>query len=370
MSKLEFKKRIISRLRRKLKERSGIMLLAILWMLVILTALAVGLGRNTKIELVLTKHAIAKAKSKYYALAGIEFARDQIQLDSKDKMSFSFDNLYSCAVPNTEELSSESLFRRNQIGSGYFSILYEKDDPFVSQSKKYYGLSDEDGRININSLDGKTAGVLRELIVLNGFSREDANIIAYSIVDWIDPDSRITAEPYGAEDDYYSGLDRPYHCKNLFFDSKEELFLIRGMTPEIYNAVKEHITVFPKKRGFLVNFDTAPEEVLKAIARAAAGGASNTEISDADSAVEKLVNYRKGDDGEEATSDDRIYDVNMLALNAKEKAVLRGVSRYRSKRSQYIRVNVFGTEENSNIRSNINAIISRKDLSLVYWNRT
>lgn len=363
------KETYMSGLIRKLNQRSGSMLLVVLWMLVILTALAVSLGRNTNIELTLTKHAIAQAKAKYYAFAGIEYSKNQIRLDSKDERSLAFDNLYYCAVPKTSEVSVEGLFERNEIETGYFSVRYEIDDQDESQIKQGYGFIDEERRININSLDVNSSGVLRELLMLKGFDRDVANTIAYSTVDWTDPDAKIIKENYGAEDDHYSSLGRPYHCKNLPFDSKEELLLVRGMTIEIFNEIKEYLTIFPKNGQFLVNFETASAEVLKAIARSVAGGQTNAEISDADSAVEKLIAFRNGADGLEATEDDELFDINEIPLNAKEKAVLMSVAKYRSNKSNFINVTVIGVEEHRDVESTINAVIDRKDLSLVYWNR-
>ena len=55
--------------------------------------------------------------------------------------------------------------------------------------------------------------------------------VADAIVDWLDMDS--SPRPYGAEDDYYTALSPPYHCKNGPLDSLEELLLVRGVTPEL-----------------------------------------------------------------------------------------------------------------------------------------
>ena len=363
MNDLEIKEIILSGLRRKLNKRSGIMLLSVLWMLVILTVLAVGLGRSTNIELALTKHAIAQAKAKYYAFAGIEFSKNQIKLDSKNKQSLFFDNLYCFAVPKISEVSAESLFKQNEIDDGYFSVRYDVGDKNVLHLKSGYGFLDEDRRININALNAKTASVIRELLILKGSGHDAANTIAYSIVDWVDADSRIVNETYGAEDDHYSGLDRPYHCKNLPFDSKEELLLVKGMTAEIFSKIKDHITIFPKKGRFFVNFDTTSVEVLKSIARSVTGGLTNAEIIDADSAVEKIIVFRKGGDG-------KVFDLNEIHFNAKEKVVLRSILKYRAKRSNFINVNVIGVEEDRNVRSIIKTVIDCNDLSFVYWNRT
>jgi DNA uptake protein ComE-like DNA-binding protein len=55
--------------------------------------------------------------------------------------------------------------------------------------------------------------------------------IADAIIDWIDADD--LPRTNGAEDDYYTGLQPPYHCKNGPLDSLEELLLVRGVTQEL-----------------------------------------------------------------------------------------------------------------------------------------
>ena len=55
--------------------------------------------------------------------------------------------------------------------------------------------------------------------------------VANSILDWLDPDD--TPRSDGAEDDYYSSLPNPYHCKNGPLDSLEELLLVKGVTPHM-----------------------------------------------------------------------------------------------------------------------------------------
>jgi general secretion pathway protein K len=42
----------------------------------------------------------------------------------------------------------------------------------------------------------------------------------------------------GAENDYYLSLKEPYYCKNGNLDSIEELFLIKGVTPDLYHGKK------------------------------------------------------------------------------------------------------------------------------------
>ena len=65
--------------------------------------------------------------------------------------------------------------------------------------------------------------------------------VADAIVDWLDMDS--SPRPYGAEDDYYTALSPPYHCKNGPLDSLEELLLVRGVTRSCCSATTRTETV-------------------------------------------------------------------------------------------------------------------------------
>ena len=63
--------------------------------------------------------------------------------------------------------------------------------------------------------------------------------------------------------------------------------MVRGVTREIYDALKDQVTVFPKQGILRVNFDTAPEAVLAALARAMSTVLPDVAPSDADALVEK-----------------------------------------------------------------------------------
>ena len=64
--------------KKRKSNRSGVILIAVLWVLVILTMLTTSIGRNTSIELSLTKYAIARLQAKYLAWGGLVYAMNQI----------------------------------------------------------------------------------------------------------------------------------------------------------------------------------------------------------------------------------------------------------------------------------------------------
>ncbi len=359
---------------RKMKNNSGIILFIVLWALVILTTLAVSLGRGTNIELILAKYSVAKLKAKYLAWGGLVYAIHQISLDSEDEDSKDKDTLYYCAIPIDSEKSPESLFKQRPLGDGYFEVAFFSQDTPETKSSLRFGLEDEERKININATNVSNTDVLSSLIVLLGFDEELAKTIAFSVVDWIDDGDVLSQSGYGAEDDYYAGLG--YHCKNKPFDSLEELLLVRGMTKEIFKKIKNYITIFPKTEGAVLkmNFDTASEIVLKAAAYTFTGGDTNAEISDADSLVEKIVRYRSGEDGLEFTEDDRVVDSHEVAiiLNPREGAIFSTMDnkQFRTNKSDFLHVVVRGRGENSEVDATIEAVVSREipeSISIVSW---
>lgn len=114
-----------------------------------------------------------------------------------------------------------------------------------------FGLQDESARLNLNTLtvlDENSEGLLAALSLLSdpesgeevptsiatelllalpGMTEE----LADCILDWLDEDDE--PRPYGAEIEYYSGLQTPYEPTNGPINSVEELLLVNGMTPTL-----------------------------------------------------------------------------------------------------------------------------------------
>jgi type II secretory pathway component PulK len=210
---------------------------------------------------------------------------------------------------------------------------------------------------------------LSALIVILGLDDETAKTISYAVLDWKDEDDSPSDSAYGAEDDYYQSLPKPYQCKNRPFDSAEELLLVRGMTPEIYEGLKGYVTVFPKQGILRVNFDTAPAGVLTALARAMGAVLPNVAPSDAEALVEKILRYRQGEDGTALTRDDRVVALNAMPVNAVERNLFLAMSQFRTYTSDYLRVRVKGTEKTREAQTVIEAVVYRNELSTLSWHR-
>lgn len=136
-------------------------------------------------------------------------------------------------------------------------------------------MTDEGAKIAVNRVgDAILTEVLTNLLRggnrTKGVSKRDADDIAEvvdSILDWRDPDS--LKRMHGAEKDYYLGLPHPYSAKDGFFDSPEELLLVRGINADLLYGhegqpgLRDVFSVYSKSTN--VNSRTVQAPVLQAL---------------------------------------------------------------------------------------------------------
>jgi len=140
-------------------------------------------------------------------------------------------------------------------------------------------VTDESSKLNLNLLKTssgtldrtKIDQVLRLIDLLNRRSFEDSPIgygLIPAIIDWTDSDEETTClafvahENLGAESSYYAGLDHPYRSKNAPLDTTEELLLIKGITPQVFDRIRDYVTV---KGDGKININTASELVIESL---------------------------------------------------------------------------------------------------------
>lgn len=128
-------------------------------------------------------------------------------------------------------------------------------------------IMDETGKISLNGLTDSTGIVLKNLLINQGMSPENADIIVDSILDWKDGDDLHRLN--GAENDYYMSLPNPYKARNADFETLEELILVKGMTTEILygKGQKKGIINFLSVHGKTnqISINAAPKEILAAL---------------------------------------------------------------------------------------------------------
>jgi general secretion pathway protein K len=240
--------------------RRGIALLVTLLILVLVVALANEIFRLGARAAQTSAYGRDSIRCMLLAQAGTGAARIALRQDARDNDYDTLDEFWSRAVPPFE------------LGDGLIRITVE----------------DEERKLNLNLLvlpngnaaDENRLAQFRLLLTHLGIDSS----LADAVEDWLDNDD--TPRVGGAETSYYQALPSPYSAKNDLFDSIDELRLVRGVTPAIFDKLRPFVTVTSSGK---VNINTAPKEVIMALTAgeiAAAGG-----IIDA-AAADQLIAYR------------------------------------------------------------------------------
>lgn len=94
----------------------------------------------------------------------------------------------------------------------------------------------------------------------NGTHAENPIELVGAIADWIDRDKIQAGNQVGDEDRYYTFLKHAYHAKNAPFDSLAELQMVHGVDDEMYDVLKDLVTVYANSTQ--IELATAPDNEL------------------------------------------------------------------------------------------------------------
>ena len=248
------------------RDSKGASLIVVLWALTLLMMIAAEFALTMRVDTDSARNFKDRLSAYYLAVTGINLGvsevagkYDIVGLDGGGKVVFL---RKEDGVTKTVEANREM-----ELGNGRVA----------------YTIDDELGRLNINT---STREMVFELLRSTGVQDTERDVIADSLLDWRDP-SRQLHRLNGAKDDYYMSLPNPYTAKNGRFDMKEELLLVRGVTPCVYfgkgNIPPEYgaasstqacdndydysgleglVTV---KGAGKLNINTAPEKVLASV---------------------------------------------------------------------------------------------------------
>lgn len=222
----------------------GIALLIILWVMTILTVMALSFSVMTRAESYGTLAFREQTEKKLFAEAGIERGIMEIIYRSVNRNQ-------TVTLDGMEAWKPDGTAHTVKIGNGSCGIR----------------IIDESGKISLNGLTDSSGPILKNLLISQGTSSENADIIVDSILDWKDSDDLHHLN--GAETEYYQTLAKPYKARNADFETLEELILVRGITPGILygtggtKGIIPFLTIYGKTGQ--VNISTAPREILAAL---------------------------------------------------------------------------------------------------------
>jgi len=239
------------------KNQNGVALMVVLWVLVLLIALATEFAFSMKGEVNTTRNYKEDIQAYHLAKAGIHMAMAEILYPSSFHASHQdFGLIMGDSTKGSERGPTQSdktayrtLIRQEiELGSGIIS----------------YSLQDENSKIPINKT---TRNTLVKVLTSAGIeSKEKKDVVADSILDWIDSDKNHRLN--GAENDFYQNLTPPYFAKNAPIENLDELSKIRGIDEKILygtNQRKGLINFFTTYNVKSVNPNTASPEILSII---------------------------------------------------------------------------------------------------------
>jgi DNA uptake protein ComE-like DNA-binding protein len=209
--------------------RRATVLLVVLVVIVLMALAAYGLVEMCLSESEASNRFARTAEARAFAESGIDMAVTMLS-DPAERLNPDF-------VNSRPDVLGAVVLKQSDVahGRGRFSVVAGDSTDATSKAVRF-GLTDESGKLNLNSLvawqansalnltDDTTRAFLMNLPYMT-------NDVADAILDFIDTDD--TARQYGVESDYYSTQSPAYRAANGPLQSLDDLLLVKGVTPAL-----------------------------------------------------------------------------------------------------------------------------------------
>ncbi|HVK12593.1 MAG TPA: hypothetical protein VM597_27840 [Gemmataceae bacterium] len=208
--------------------RRGFVIVAVLMVVVVLSLAAYQYADLMSAEAKASERIRRSTESRGFAQSGVHVAMayvsDPDALSGKlNNNPFDNPSAFQGAVVRESDAAG---------GQGRFSVVaFDLSDASgLTSAPVRFGLADEAAKLNPNALLAldSSGRVLHDALMK---LPEMTDEVAWSIVDWIDPDDEENSG--GAETQYYASLTPPYQAKNAALETIEELLLVQGVTPAL-----------------------------------------------------------------------------------------------------------------------------------------
>jgi general secretion pathway protein K len=213
------------------RQQRGIALILVLWVIVLLTIIAVGLTATQRTETTLAGNAVGTARFRALADAAVNYAMLNMMVQPVVAPEAQGQGQTPGQAPGTSLLDEEQA-----------ANLWVPDGtphPWSFDGEQLeIAVFNEASRIDLNQAPGE---LLLNLLIAAEVPQEQADALADAIIDWRDPDNLRSAN--GAEDSDYEAAGWPYGTKDGPFDSVEELQQVLGMTRALYQVIAPALTV-------------------------------------------------------------------------------------------------------------------------------
>jgi general secretion pathway protein K len=238
------------RLKRTKTEQRGFVVVVVLCMIICLAVLLLGFNYQSCSNLRAVDNFQKSAQALNCAKAGL--------------------NIAIAAIKDTND---------NHINKTLLNLVSEGNTFDVGDGKCSITITEESGKLNVNLLKDKSGRLNRTridqlLCLIDLLNQEHADHfyigygLAPAIIDWTDSDDEVTYLPFikhensGAESGYYGKLETPYKCKNTSLDTTEELLLVKGITPQVFESIRDYVTVNGDGK---ININCASKRVIESL---------------------------------------------------------------------------------------------------------
>lgn len=329
---------------KKEREKAQVIVIS-LWILLILVMLAISISHRVSLSLRLARYQKDSLKAIAMAKAGLNLAIMELEKDLKKDMeepNANYDAMNESWV-NNEEVFKEITLTTNQNEFATVKYTVLEDD----EEKTIFGVQDEERKININTAK-------QELLVglLKRFDVQDPELLAANIRAWRGDTDGITE----VNTDY---KDLGYACKADKFTHINELTLVKGVTLEIYDSLRELITVYGEGK---ININTASPLVLTLLAEST--------ITDPNAAqsigslVTQIVSFREGPDGPFKSEDD-IDNFPQRLTEPREQDIFTALTGFLTIKSNYFNIESTGTV--GKVNKKITSVYDRANKKIIFW---
>ncbi|AGA88927.1 type II secretory pathway, component PulK [Thioflavicoccus mobilis 8321] len=197
----------------------GIALVLVLWVIALLTVMALGLTATQRTETALSRNQVDAARFRALAEAAVDYAVYRLLTDEPTEPA---------SMPDGEDVGGVSAW----VPDGQPHLW-----TFGGETLEIR-IENEASRFDLNVVERDQ---LEALFLALAVDPDEAGALADRILDWRDEDD--LPRLLGAEDDDYMAAGYPYGAKDEPFASAEELQQVLGMTPALYRAVAPGLTV-------------------------------------------------------------------------------------------------------------------------------
>jgi len=232
------------------RRQNGFILVVVLGLVMLLSAVLFAFNRKTLTRMETAESFREFEQARHCAQAGLGIA--------------------IAAIRDVNDLCNDPRYAKLRTGREEFSI---------GEGTCTLTIAGAGGRLNVNrlkdsggQLDRTQIDQLLRLIDLINRDHTDSARIGYGLVpaliDWIDADDEVTRLSFisrdnqGAENHYYAALDPAYQCHNQPMDTIEQLYWVKGVTPEAFAILRDLLTTAGEGR---ININAAPKLIIECL---------------------------------------------------------------------------------------------------------